>query len=698
MKKTIFMFAAVLAAMVSCQKAENESVSPNLTKITVVAENSLGDPETKMTIGDPVDGACPVLWNAGDVVKLIDRTAGSRPIIATVTIPSEYDKQKGAQLTFEADLSGMTAGQQLVLMIAPEGIKYGDNKVVPQDQVQKSTGAENTNFIGCTYAFTASTSLFDGNGKMKKSLSFAMRHPFAYVKIPFYSEKFAGYKLVSMSLSNTEASKDNGGWVSGSVNVDGSKSSTNAITEYRTSVTPTNCVNLTFSDDVYVTNQSQEAWMVALPTKLNGKTFAEGEVKPLYAVTFVMEKDGVTVTAVVKFRAELKPSGVNVLNVGNIVEGDVTESEDIHNDFFKMYEAGMDITIGDLVVNKETYSSYSLKKPSEITLALLQAGGLIFIDDEEGTAVIDLSTPNSTSTNKTLPSTKGLVLIGRYKVNGKQTSLKLDECRTAKDLAIMNLKLSTSRSEQFFAKTSTDKVQTALRLQDCYIDNSNTVKLIEDTQAAGAASYSIVAIDNCVIKLPDTKQSYVFRTRNFDYAAQTSIKVSITNNVIYTPSLKDYQSQVFSIYSPDNAGTGNIVLNVSNNTILNLHGNDAIIRRGVHMNSANITIGGNLVVADNTDNNPVIITANNQNVYFLKNTETLSAGNNFLTTINYTGAANTIQKSKMYSLKKAETDIVEQTDNPFTSLNYINGYFPVKTSVVTNGAGASYDTKYFVVK
>ena len=103
MKKIIFMFAAVLAAMVSCQKAENESVSPDLTKITVVAENSLGTPDTKLTVGEVSDGTCPVLWNAGDVVKLIDRTASARPIIASVTVPSEYDKQNDAQLTFEAE-------------------------------------------------------------------------------------------------------------------------------------------------------------------------------------------------------------------------------------------------------------------------------------------------------------------------------------------------------------------------------------------------------------------------------------------------------------------------------------------------------------------------------------------------------------------------------------------------------------------
>ena len=52
----------------------------------------------------------------------------------------------------------------------------------------------------------------------------------------------------------------------------------------------------------------------------------------------------------------------------------------------------------------------------------------------------------------------------------------------------------------------------------------------------------------------------------------------------------------------------------------------------------------------------------------------------------------------MQALTKVSTDLAEQTVNPFTSLNYTNGYFPVNTSVVANGAGASYDSKYYITK
>ena len=105
----------------------------------------------------------------------------------------------------------------------------------------------------------------------------------------------------------------------------------------------------------------------------------------------------------------------------------------------------------------------------------------------------------------------------------------------------------------------------------------------------------------------------------------------------------------------------------------------------------------------------MITTEDNRKLYFVKNTTTLSSGNNYLTVINYTGDTNTINcfvpsnPGVTEAFKPASTDVVvtaetEDKPNPFTSLNYTTGYFPVNTSVVTNGAGASYDTKYYIAR
>ena len=45
-----------------------------------------------------------------------------------------------------------------------------------------------------------------------------------------------------------------------------------------------------------------------------------------------------------------------------------------------------------------------------------------------------------------------------------------------------------------------------------------------------------------------------------------------------------------------------------------------------------------------------------------------------------------------------EGNVVNAAESPYASENTATGYFPVNTSVVTNGAGADYDTKYWVEK
>ena len=696
MKKTILILAAAFAAIVSCQKAETDNTAPVLTKITVVAENSLGA-DTKVTVGEKnEDNLCPVLWQAGDRVCLIDRTQGlSRTILAETTVSSEYDKSQSANLTFDVDFAEYPDTKTLGLMVCREGFGYNDNKVLPAVQVQKNTGAENANFMDYTYAFTSAMSIFNANGTMKESLAFSMKHPFAYVKIPFNSSKYAGYKVSSVIIT-TEAENV---WLAGRVSINGAADADKAITKMAPNdlVPSSQSVKLTFTDDVIVTAETQEAWMVVLPTAIAGNTASN----TIYTVAFEMEKGDEVVTAEVKFNTVINASAVNVLKVGEILETDVTASKDISNDFFEQYLAGHDIKIGDLVVNKENYPEYTLRQPSEISLDLLKAGGLIFIDDVNGDSEVDLTTTNS---YETCPNTTsgGLVLIGRYKVAGKQTELKFKQWRTSADLAIKNVGLTCTNSTvtlQMFAKSGDDKNQTDLMLQDCNIDITMAKYLIEDMQGSGCVPYSAIVVDNCVVKMTDSAEPSLYRYR---YTTTKSETITISNNVVYTSSLKNNQCHLFWIYNDIEAS--GITVSISGNTILNLHGNTGIIRRPANL--AGITVEGNLVVADNTANSTVITTQDNRKLYFVKNTTTLSSGNNYLTVINYTGDPNTINcfvpsnPGVTEAFKPASTDVVvtERTDlNPFTPLmNYATGYFPVNTSVVTNGAGASYETKYFI--
>ena len=145
-----------------------------LTKITVVAENSLGA-DTKVTVGNLEGGACPVLWQAGDRVCLIDRTTNQpRTILAETTVPSEYAQTPSANLTFDVDFTQYPDTKTLGLMVCREGFLYNDAKELPQNQVQKGLGAENTNMMDYMYGYTRITrSCRDKDGNVISNLSFS---------------------------------------------------------------------------------------------------------------------------------------------------------------------------------------------------------------------------------------------------------------------------------------------------------------------------------------------------------------------------------------------------------------------------------------------------------------------------------------------------------------------------------------------
>ena len=405
-------------------------------------------------------------------------------------------------------------------------------------------------------------------------------------------------------------------------------------------------------------------------------------------VVVSLEKNGNTVSVPIKLAGlSIEASKTVTVELGALTQNTQIESDD----YYVLYRMGQNIQIGDLIVNQTNYPGAELIKASQLTLARLQKGGLIFVDYEEETPSVDVSTTDSYR-----ELSNELIVIGRNKY--KQTEIKVRSLRTGADIAFLNVKLTAvkpglgSTADQMFSKLSSQKTATALRFKDCFVDNSIRLEFIREKATATSGMYSVISIENCVIKLNDSvTNATLYICRN---TPETS-SISLKNSVVYLGALKNFESQVVRFYD-DQFDASMVDLEFTGNTILNVHGNTAILRRPKSIGIW--TVSGNLVVTDNTENDPVIETANNRNVFFLKNVGTPSGGNNFLTTINYTGDAKTILLSKMQSLTKAGTDIVEQTVNPFTSLNYATGYFPVDDEVVINGAGASYDTKYYITK
>lgn len=276
------------------------------------AEVSHSLEQTKMTVGDIADGACPVLWNTGDKVTMIN-AAGARELLSAATVSASGNGMTSAPLTFPVS-GGALDGVAQVRFWCGNASAYG-KATVPSEQVQHGLGMDNTNLLPYTYAFSHSLTL-------KQSLSFFMRHPMAYVKINFFTEAYKGYTLKSVSLENLD-----GGAVAASCsNVNGSVGLESAITGL-VSGTESDVVTVSYSESFKVPTENSDAWLVALPTAIGGETPAAQN----YAVYFELEENGRTVFARADFKTILYPSAVNVLDVGEITLADVAPEPGWHS-------------------------------------------------------------------------------------------------------------------------------------------------------------------------------------------------------------------------------------------------------------------------------------------------------------------------------------------------------------------------------
>ena len=122
-----------------------------------------------------------------------------------------------------------------------------------------------------------------------------------------------------------------------------------------------------------------------------------------------------------------------VASVGNTTaEAPVTAETDYYRD----YQDGKDIALGDLTINKTVYPEAQLLKPSELTAAIITAGGLIFVDNSDAA---DLSfTISGASINM-----GDIVLIGRYPERA-QATISGPELRCKYNAAFKNLHIAAS--------------------------------------------------------------------------------------------------------------------------------------------------------------------------------------------------------------------------------------------------------------
>jgi len=381
--------------------------------------------------------------------------------------------------------------------------------------------------------------------------------------------------------------------------------------------------------------------------------------------------------------------------------GDGPSGDEI--DYLGLYNAGEDITIGDLVVNKTTYGDATVVAPSSLTYSILQAGGVVIIDDKAGTVVAPDGITSGTKGIST--GTKELIVIGRWGNIGKQTEIKVSEWRFNKnDATFFNVKLAFSgTTQQMFAMDSGVKLTPSIRMVNCFIDhstatcsNTNIAMFLctnTCTSGKGYGYFKNIYLENNVIKLTSAsgKNPVIFYhgTNNAGNFSQDQL-YTLRNCVVYCESQMSGRIAYLSTQSGA-FDDSHIEVVCENNTFYNLISDGYLTSNKImgasftnnvgYNNYSNFSggkpystkiwlmwatgVSGTFNISDNKfyrENNP------GNGVWTMENTSSKTT---------FTGSNNSVVDG-----------------SPFKTVNTTNGYFPLIDAIT--GYGATYSTKGFI--
>ena len=324
-----------------------------------------------------------------------------------------------------------------------------------------------------------------------------------------------------------------------------------------------------------------------------------------------------------------------VASVGNTTaEAPVTAEADYYQD----YQDGKDIALGDLTINKTVYPEAQLLKPSELTAAIITAGGLIFVDNSDAA---DLSfTISGASINM-----GDIVLIGRYPERA-QATISGPELRCKYNAAFKNLHIAASGNYNLFTTTNATYDPT-LHVEDCTAN-----KPFYSTKAKDAHTQQLIRLDNNVFYAETPLQNYLINCGDRSQAFQTTrLQVEVTNNTIY------------NIYQPNIMIRAYVLAGL---TVTKNVGYYTGVTAKNYLTGVYDTAGFTADKAEVTYNYLYTAPVSDTNFWSAKHTGSYTPANN---------------------------QMGDGVEAPFSSMDAAKGYFPVDASVVKTGAGATYDTK-----
>ncbi len=339
-------------------------------------------------------------------------------------------------------------------------------------------------------------------------------------------------------------------------------------------------------------------------------------------------------------------------------------------DYYELYNTNGFVTIGDYTFTKEDWGDATLVTTDKLTTKNLTSGGIVFV--EQGNA--DFTTESN------LQLGKNLTLIGRY--NNQQPTINTKKLQLTGGCSynFVNMRITNGTTTDNFFTTDNGSVVdpiSSIIIKDC------TLEPFKHVISVNKYAVKSCIIDNCVIKLNNTFGVFIVANDNIEPYTNLFEFLKVTNCVIYSES--EIQSYLIGANSIKR-NMPNVTIEFTYNTIYNIYRNPYINL----YNAKQVDVEYNVAYSSETGNDKSFVSVTNAvetNVgpYIVSNNYGYTVGKKFIS--NHSKCVVEITEENNTYVSNEESRI------PFSSANASIGYFPVNTTVVTNGAGASYETK-----
>lgn len=371
-------------------------------------------------------------------------------------------------------------------------------------------------------------------------------------------------------------------------------------------------------------------------------------------------------------------SGIAVISAITLFTADSGSVTPDANDYYDQFNAGQDITIGDMTFNKSNTTARLVKlyegDPGPEILKDYTENGILFLDYDEADGKAD-------EISYGMISPENCVIIGRYK-NHQPTITFTSFLSQKESIYMKNVKLvSTGTSAVINSWKLTQNAEA--EFEDCTIISGGSG--IKEQNAT--YYFTKLILSNCVISLAANQPVYTIN-RSGIMSQPDFKKLSIENCVIYAAGGASSSTPVVKLYNLATAyvETPNLDLEFNHNSIYNInYGYNGLIRV---YTLGNINFLSNAGVAEMTAGTSAVLLSYQGGVSTVTGT---ALNGNYFAESSASGGKWVYWNTAISAIARKFDDKLNVTVSPFASTDATNGYFPVDESVTS--AGASYLTK-----